>query len=145
MNNDVQNEEELIQEEFLHGNVEMDEEMYPEDNKKANILCLIALGCDVLPLLVFAVAKTLSLSVLNIVAGVTSVLGILLMIAGIVIMIIVRVKYPDNLFGKVLMWVYIVLLIVAAVAYIISMIVCTLAMYTCIYSCMNCNEFCPMP
>ena len=54
---------------------------------------------------------------------ISSVVG-LSSIAGIVIMIIVRIKYPQNTFGKVLMWVYIVEYILLIILGIVIVIAC---------------------
>ena len=86
-----------------------------EDNKKANLLCTISvLLYFVGPLAIFIIALFSSLisrslgSIISALSGATR-------IAAIVLMIVARVKYPNNTFAKVLMWIYIGLAILAAI------------------------------
>ena len=44
--------------------------------------------------------------------------------AGIVLMIFVRIKYPENLFAKILMWIYIFLNVAMAVTLVTLMVTC---------------------
>ena len=48
-----------------------------------------------------------------------------------VLMIIVRVKYPKNIFGKVLMWLYIIMMVLGVVALIFVMISCLNSLRRC--------------
>ena len=63
--------------------------------------------------------------------------SLLLMIAGLAIMIYVRVKYPKNVFGKVLMWLYIIVGIISIIIFIVYIL---FIIWACV-SCMSCiNE-----
>ena len=112
------------------------------NEKKANILCFISLGCEILPALIFGMILTIISQVtdgqpsagLDIITNVLAILNILFVIAGLVLMIYVRVKYPRNVFGKVLMWLFILMLIVTVLLFIFYMAFLFIA---CI-SCMNC-------
>jgi len=87
------------------------------NDKKANILCLIALtNMIVLSILAAIVGSMMEVTDGTMLAGVGNILGIivglLLMLSPIVsvaIVIYVRIKYPKNLFGKILMWILIVM------------------------------------
>ena len=45
-------------------------------------------------------------------------------LAGIILMIVTRVKYPDNKFAKVLMWIYIIQIILAIIGFILLVAFC---------------------
>lgn len=97
-----------------------------EDNKKANILCAISLVCwFIVPLIISAISKLYTNSFYSYSNGESECLNIigagsgLSIIAGIVLMIIVRVKYPNNTFGKVVMWLFIVLTVLAVISVIL--------------------------
>ena len=104
--------------------VKKDIEETPEDKKNAHLLCIISL------ILTFAS---------DIIAGIVSVifppLGSLLVevaplcnLAGLVLMIVARVKYPKNKFAKILMWIYIILFLLGILAVVLLFVAC---MYTC--------------
>lgn len=76
------------------------------------------------------------------IGNIWSILATLLLIAGIALLIYVRVKYPGNKFGKVLMWIYIVLAILMIIAIIVIIIACSMAMITCGEGCASCLEEC---
>lgn len=101
-------------------------EMSPEDTKNANLLCIISL------ILTFAS---------DLIAGIITVvfppLGELLMsitplcnLAGLVLMIVARVKYPKSKFAKILMWIYIGLFIFSIVAIVLIVAACFYACST---------------
>ena len=96
-------------------------------DKTANILCYVSVG-----LMALGFPMTLLATIL---------VGGLFFIAAMILMIIVRVKYPHNQFGKVLCIVYIVLAIIAIVltiaAMIIIAIVCNQLMNDCDSCCRN--------
>ncbi|MBR6483845.1 MAG: hypothetical protein IKT14_02395 [Clostridiales bacterium] len=107
-----------------------------DNNKKANKLCLISLGLSFgLPLIfgiVCAALKAFGMDEESVLT-VTTVGSIALCpaeIAGLILMIVVRAKYPSNKFGKVLMIIYIVVMVlgVLAVIYMIG---------SCFKSCQN--------
>lgn len=58
-------------------------------------------------------------------------------IAALVIMIYVRVKYPQNVFGKVLMWVYIVLFALYIITMAVIIIACGIACGACMNDCQD--------
>lgn len=95
-----------------------------EDEKNANLLCVISLilyfGSSAISGLLYSISSVSGSYVANI--------GGLCPLAGIVLMIIARVKYPKNRFAKVLMWIYIILTILAIVTVI-------LIFAACIYAC----------
>ena len=115
----------------------------PEDKKKGNFWSWMSLACFAGGFLVDAVMAVF-MGVLNSITynltstanvseamnaasealiAISGCVSMLLGIAALVIMIYVRVKYPKNIFGKVLMWVYIALFtmyIIFMVAVIIS-------------------------
>lgn len=118
------------QTEVVQNNVVVD-----EDNKKANLLCIISLLCYFVgPIIFFLVSVVLALlsktlgTIFNVLVGAPR-------IAGIVLMIVARIKYPKNTFAKVLMWIYIGFACVAvliALFFIILMIIGLLS-YSTIY------------
>lgn len=109
-----------------------------EDKKNANLLCIFSLLCMfAAPGIAGIVMKVAEVIFYGGLEGiVTTICGTFAgfgWIAGIVLMIMVRVKYKDNTFGKVLMWLYIALAIIAV---IIGMIV----LFT-VIACLNeCNR-----
>jgi hypothetical protein len=62
-----------------------------------------------------------------------------LLIAAFVLMIYVRVKYPKNTFGKVLMWVYISVIVIYMIFIIVIFISIGLACGACIIELENCS------
>ena len=118
-----------------------------EDDKKANKLCTISL------ILKYGVGMVLG-AIYGVIEGLGSKFNIALNgsgssifewilttcsfaagIAAFVLMIIVRVKYPKNTFGKVLMWIYIAEIIVAVISMIVLFIMCM----SCIDSLRGCS------
>ena len=63
--------------------------------------------------------------------------SMLLGIAALVIMIYVRVKYPKNIFGKVLMWVYIALFTMYIIFMVAVIIACGIACAACTEECQS--------
>lgn len=58
-------------------------------------------------------------------------------VAALVIMIYVRVKYPRNIFGKVLMWVYIVVIALYIITMAVIIIACSIACGSCMNDCQD--------
>lgn len=94
----------------------------PQEKKEANILCWCSVACaafvffsSTITAIVKAISDRLAFGLIKNVDGVvTNILGTfdtIFVLAALVLMIIVRVKYPHSTFGKVLMWVYIVIAI----------------------------------
>lgn len=120
--------------------------MSPEENERANILCVISLVCEVIPLFLNGIVTSLMTVVddwersdfSTVLYGVTSSLSGILFIAGIVLLIIVRVKYPKNVFGKVLMWVYIVIGVIMLLLLIAAVVLLIVACNACVNSLSSC-------
>ena len=120
----------------------------PEDERKANIFCIASLICVFLPRVLQFLGYLLFGTLLQQVgresvlydriSGALSAFGILFLIAGIVLVSYVRVKYPKNIFGKVLMWIYIVLAVLILIAFIVMLVACTLACSYLIETCQGC-------
>lgn len=132
----------------------------PEDKKKGNFWSWISLGCFggrfVLDL-VIAVASGMATSIFSNITEITDIseinematsvtqiiltigsgISILLSIAALVIIIYVRVKYPRNIFGKVLMWVYIVVFALYIITMAVIIIACGIACGACMNDCQD--------
>ena len=109
----------------------------PEENKKANKLGIISVilyfGGPVLSYIFYIIMYALTTVSSSVYSEASTILyGLLTMVLGVlsigcrttayVFMIIMRVKYPNNTFGKVLMWVYIGLLITSIVFTILAFV-----------------------
>lgn len=120
--------------------------MSPEENERANVLCVISLVCEVIPLFMNGIVASLmtvaddweNSGFSTVLYGVTSSLSGILFIAGIVLLIIVRVKYPKNVFGKVLMWVYIVIGVIMLLLLIAAVVLLIAACNACVNGLSNC-------
>lgn len=134
-------------------NQEMDES---KRNKTANILCLISVLCMFLPIIVDVVFSLFSIftnewamenmdnwlavnSVSQVVVGLGSIVQPLLFVAAIVLVIVVRVKYRESTFGKVLMWIYIVFGIIMAITFVLLCIACSMTCIACIDELKGCS------
>ena len=100
------------------------------NNKKANKLCLISLACAVGPWLLWAITDKLQEvagigEIFRILCNVVSSLSGFGWLAAIVLMIYVRVKYPKNVFGIILMVLYIIAIIVTILFFIFIYIMCS--------------------
>lgn len=126
---------------------EMNQSQTPNDeqnNKHANTLCAISLICELIPLILSGIFLSTmnSMTEINTPAfsemfmNVLSTLELLLVIAGLILMIYVRVKYPKNIFGKVLMWLYIALAVIGIIIFIVYLIFVMIACISCI-SCLQ--------
>ena len=99
-----------------------------EENKNANILCIISLICtfglDIIATLIseFIPSKSTNLIVSILYLG---------PLAGIVLAIIARVKYPSSKFAKVLLIVYLVLFVGSIIFSIVFMFACAYAFRDC--------------
>lgn len=121
--------------------------MNPEDRRKANILCVISLLCEIVPLFTnlpffsfFSVRQeTAGLSILG---NILEAFGGIALIAGIILVIFVRVKYPQSTFGKVLMWIYIVFGIIAFLIFVAVLITCAIACNQASEECGSCLTDC---
>ena len=95
-----------------------------EDDEKANKLCIISLLIMIIPNILVRIFEIKSISMILLAA-----FGPLI---SYVIMICVRVRYPNNTFGKILM-----------ALYIIGIIVVVIALCVTIQSCLNNLQSCP--
>lgn len=115
--------------------------MSEQDKQTCNILCIVSVILFGLPLI-----TDFSCFLLNLLTTSEQMAGLLsdyssiffgmtgmFQIAGFVLMIIARVKYPQSVFAKVLMWVYISFIIL----YIILMILVVVAL---VAICSACGE-----
>ncbi len=118
--------------------------MSEQDKRTCNILCIVSIILVGLPILsdilsfVFSYAFYAGTDLFEEVPYLTNILygttG-LMWVSGIVLMIIARVKYPQSLFAKVLMWVYIALFIISVVLMIIAIIALAVLCSACIEMC----------
>ena len=99
----------------------------PEEKAQANKLCLYSIGCTILGHIATGLYAALTGEVSSLVGSISSLLGV----AGLILMIVVRVKYPKNTFGKVLMWIYIVYFIFAILSIIAAVILFAWFCYSC--------------
>ena len=127
----------------------------PEEKKKGNFWSWISLACFAGGFVVDAVMAVF-MGVLNSITynltttsdayevantasealiAIAGRVSMLLAIAALVIMIYVRVKYPKNIFGKVLMWVYIVLFVMYVLFMVAIIIACGIACAACTEEC----------
>ena len=129
----------------------------PEDKKKGNFWSWISLACfaggfvvdaliavfmGVLNSITYNLTSTANVSEMTNAASeafiaIGGCVSILLAIAALVIMIYVRVKYPKNIFGKVLMWVYIVLFAMYIIFMAVVIIACGIACAACTEECQS--------
>lgn len=127
----------------------------PEDKAKADKLCKITLlllfGPQVISLLAVSGFYALSLifgfdtnsfmesyesnnligNIFGVIYGFISLLGQAAGIGSFITMIYVRVKYPKNTFGKVLMWLYIAFIATAIIALFVIVAACMTALKDC--------------
>lgn len=100
------------------------DEMSPEDTKNANLLCILSLvltfGSDAILGIIMVIFPPIG--------TILSSISPLCNLAGLVLMIVARVKYPKSKFAKVLMWVYIILFILGILAIVLIIAAC---MYAC--------------
>ena len=97
-----------------------------EDDKKANKLGIISLCLYFGPAILSAISflATAASSTFKYILTIFSGLSGLSSLAAIVLMIIIRIKYPQNRLGKIIMWLYIILFILGIVLSIIIFVAC---------------------
>lgn len=107
--------------------------------KRANRFCIISLICELLPILISGVVIS-TIQILSgtepssspeIIISILSTLNLLLIIIGLILMIYVRVKYPKNIWGKVLMWLYIIFAIIALIFFTLYLMFAVATMISC--------------
>ncbi len=105
----------------VNNNVEADQNLEKQkeefDNSQANLLCTISV------ILTYGVGIICCIPGLSILAEITPFCSL----AGLVLMIVARVKYPKNIFAKVLMWLYIATVIIYIVLMVAIIIACGIA------------------
>lgn len=102
-----------------------------EDDKKANKLCIISLVLKYVPSIIIGGVYGASVDSSNSIANALTLLLGLGPLAALILMIYVRVKYPKNTFGKVLMWLYIIEIVFSLIALVIIMITCAGILNSC--------------
>lgn len=120
-----------------------------EENKKANLLCVVSLVLMFAPLLLYCAGLEIVDTYLNIdftgsFAHLCICMGQLFVggcaIASLVVMIYVRVKYPQNTFGKVIMWLYIVSIVLGLLYIAVLIIACGIALNACLDGLRGCGN-----
>ncbi len=92
-----------------------------DDNNKANLLGTISLVCLALPFILDKILMPFSVELKeNIISSISG----LSLLAGVTLMIFVRVKYPRNILGKVVMWLFILGFIFFIVCIFLVMFAC---------------------
>lgn len=140
-----------------YGNIYNDPHKYisPEDNKKANIIStisiILALGVPILlgvmgwaAVVIFDDLSTTQMQDMSNIGEIITVgFGLISWgsrIAALALMIYVRVKYPNNIFGKVLMWIYIALIVIGIIVLSVVIISCGIAFGACVNGMRGCGE-----
>ena len=103
---------------YANPNQNMQMNFIDDETREANKLCIISLICYVVAPAIFGILSYIPGA--NIVSQILSTLAFL---TAIITMIICRVKYPNNKFGKVLMWVYIILTVIEFLFLLIAAVV----------------------
>lgn len=148
---EVQKEEQNVMQNAAQTNMNNKIET-PEERKKGNLWSAISLICFC-SRYIFEFIIVLALGMANVIIeeqfelldiaytleeatfALCSMISIALAIAALVIIIYVRVKYPKNIFGKVLMWFYIVAFIMYVVLTIAVIIAIGIACGACLNEC----------
>ena len=101
----------------------------PQERKKANRLCILSLILGiVIPLaacILFGVVENAGSIPSYFVITMVTLLPSAAMIAGIVLMIVVRIKYPKNKFGLVLMIIYCAYVVIGLIFFVIALSSCS--------------------
>lgn len=111
-------------------NSDIPDDFTPEDRKKANILCVISLVLMFVASFVFTFIM-MGINSSDIPTGISEALSAIFgflttgsEVAALAIMIYVRVKYKQSVFGKVLMWLYIIIGIMILIGAILLISIC---------------------
>lgn len=113
------------------------------DEHKANTLAGVSLACLIgskVTIIISNIVIMLTLnkeSAIDIITNLFSGLAGIASLVGLVIMIMTRVKYPRNRFGKAVMWIYIIIGILELIAVIVATVACIITAAACIESCSN--------
>lgn len=99
-----------------------------DSNKKVNTLCWISLACLIAPFIlsVFysSFLENTAMEKNEILSGIFEFIFTVAEILGVVLMLYVRIKYPKNIFGKVVMWLYIIALVIIILLIIFVITLC---------------------
>ena len=102
-----------------------------EDDKKANLLCILSLisffGVTILESILNIFASKISATIFDAIYSISS----LCILAGLTLMIVARVKYPNNKFVKIVMWIYIVTIGLGIVSLMLAIISCGIGLRNC--------------
>lgn len=123
-NNNNQTNNENIEQTGTNNNVEnsesnkqnKNEKTRPKDNKKANIICLISLILQYVPVL-------LQISI-GINSDIYKKFVYICLLVSFILMIVVRVKYRKNKFGLILMILYIINIIATIILFALALFTC---------------------
>lgn len=129
LNNEVNNETyELVPVEPVKTQEETTTEVKEKDNTPT-ILCIVSLCLMFVAPGILSFLETLfsSPTISHFFYSVESIC----FFAAFVLMIIVRVKYRDSVFGKVLMWLYIAFIILAIIGFILLILACAALVQAC--------------
>ena len=97
-----------------------------EDDKMANQLCIYSLLLQyVAPLVIGVIAGVFSV-IAEELGYVVSSVSLLCPLAAFVLMVVARVKYPQNRFAKILMWIYIVTIGLSLLIFIFIVAACVM-------------------
>lgn len=147
MSQDIENKNERSPQESTSADNHPQEK--PTKDHTPDILCMISILCEIVPFIMDGVftgaVQTLSYKVsenpgLMMIRNLIGSLAGIGFVAGIVLLIIVRVKYPQNTFGKVLMWVYIVFAVLCFLAFFLFLVACSIACNGASSSCFSCLQ-----
>ena len=103
-----------------------------DENIKGNKLCIIslilkygvlAIGGGIIELLSHFI-NNISVNTSDFIVATLFVIVGICSLTAFVLMVIVRIKYPKNTFGKVLMWIYIIEIILAIIAIVMLFLAC---------------------
>ena len=114
------------------------------EEHNANILAGISLACIICSRIIFIISIVtnsiisnegrLMQAVLNLFSGLAGTISL----AGLVTMIVTRIKYPKNKLGKAAMWTYIIITVLEVLAVIIFTVACIVAGIALLEACKNC-------
>ena len=102
-----------------------------QSRKRANLICIISSCLMVAPFFIFFIWAMFHGDNFEFLDNIIlSIIGIL-PLASIVLMVFVRIKYPKNTFGKLLMWVYIALAVIAVLLLVALIAFCYYIIESC--------------
>lgn len=121
-----------------------------QSNKTATMLCIVSLICCYAPYFILWLFNLISVGVIDgsetaynvfgVISGILQAVHIIGIIASIVLIIVVRVKYPTSTFGKIVMWIYIVQFVVFLILTAVTIIACGIAFGTFLDYLQGCGE-----